>query len=318
MSGWGGRWALGSLAALMLCGPARAEEGGFEFALIGDTPYSAYHRAQLPKILDALGAERLEFIIHDGDFKDGSSACSDAVFADRLAVFNASAHPFVFVPGDNEWTDCHRFTAGGFDPLERLAKLREMFFPTPKTLGKRRFAVETQASLQPAHAEYREHLRWRRGAVLFVTLNVPGSQNNIGSGAEPSAEFVDRSAAVSAWMKDSFTLARAQGMKGVVLVMQADPDFAAHRKGRPKRGYGDLLNQLAAEVARFSGQVMLVHGDSHELTIDQPLRKPGGAVVENFTRVETFGHPFAGWVQVRVDERAPMLFTLTPKPWGGD
>ena len=37
--------------------------------------------------------------------------------------------PLVHTPGDNEWTDCYRKKAGEFDPLERLAKVRAMFFP---------------------------------------------------------------------------------------------------------------------------------------------------------------------------------------------
>ena len=35
----------------------------------------------------------------------------------------------IYVPGDNEWTDCHRANNGGYDPLERLAFLRAMFYP---------------------------------------------------------------------------------------------------------------------------------------------------------------------------------------------
>ena len=42
----------------------------------------------------------------------------------------------VLTPGDNEWTDCHRVAAGEYQPLERLAKLREVFYPVPgMTIG---------------------------------------------------------------------------------------------------------------------------------------------------------------------------------------
>lgn len=303
-------------AALLSAGlAAQADDARYDFALIGDTPYSAFDRVQLPKIIEALGKQKFAFVIHDGDFKDGSSACSDAVFADRLAIFNASAHPFIFVPGDNEWTDCHRVTAGSYDPVERLNKLREMFFASPKTLGKKHFAVDTQANLDSAHSAYREHLRWSRGQVLFVTLNVPGSENNFGRGTQPSSEFIDRRAAVSAWLKDSFTLAKAQEKRGIVLVMQADPDFVANAMGKASAGYRDFLNQLTEEVGNFPGRVILVHGDSHNLTIDQPLRSRSGVVFDNFTRIETYGYPFAGWVQVSVDETTPQLFKIQAHPW---
>ena len=48
--------------------------------------------------------------------QERSSRCDDATFEDRLRRFQASAHPFVFIPGDNEWTDCHRENNGAYDP----------------------------------------------------------------------------------------------------------------------------------------------------------------------------------------------------------
>ncbi|MEY3201316.1 MAG: hypothetical protein RIR70_866 [Pseudomonadota bacterium] len=304
---------------LLLASHAMAGASRYEFALIGDAPYNAIARGQFIDMLKKMGEQPFAFIIHDGDFKDGASACSDAVFADRLALFNGSAHPFVFVPGDNEWTDCHRFTAGSYHPEERLARLREMFFLKPFTLGKKRFELESQSQAGPPHAAYREHLRWQRGPVLFVTLNVPGSRNNIGQRDHPSSEYLSRHAAVIDWMTSSFEIAARRGMKGIVLVMQADPHFEDYRAGKTVVGYNDFLNHLTHEVTRFSGQVMLVHGDTHTLTIDQPLRHPKtGAVIETFTRIQTYGHPYAGWVRVVVDESGKQLFKITAEPWQGE
>ena len=41
--------------------------------------------------------------------------------AAQIAGFPAVADPVVYTPGDNEWTDCHRASAGGYLPTERLA-----------------------------------------------------------------------------------------------------------------------------------------------------------------------------------------------------
>ena len=54
-------------------------------------------------------------------------ALRDAVFQNRFDLFNEFRAPFIFVPGDNEWTDCHRANNGGYDPLERLERLWTMF-----------------------------------------------------------------------------------------------------------------------------------------------------------------------------------------------
>lgn len=294
-----------------------AVESEYDFALVGDTPYSTSSRHAFIDMLAALDHEPLVFIAHAGDFKSGNEPCSDALFADRLAIFSRSRHPFIFVPGDNEWTDCHRTLAGGYDPLERLGALRNLFFAQPRTLGQTAFELTSQPEVDARFAAYREHLRWATGPVWFVTLNIPGSQNNIGSRAHPSAEFVARSRAVASWLKAGFALAReTPGNRGLVIIMQADPDFLAHAVGKASDGYRDFLNQLTQEVMHYPGEVLLVHGDTHVYKADKPLRHPTrGTVLENFTRVETFGHPFQGWVKVRVRPGEPSLFQVEPHAW---
>lgn len=108
----------------------------FESALIGDTPYNDAQMQKFLRMQRQIDAARLAFIVHDGDFKSGSSVCDDETFVSRKELFDAFAHPFVFVPGDNEWTDCHRANNGGYDPLERLARLRTLFFADDYSLGR--------------------------------------------------------------------------------------------------------------------------------------------------------------------------------------
>src|SRR2546426_6853387 len=50
-----------------------------------------------------------------------SGPCTDAWFEARKRQFARLEHPFILLPGDNDWTDCHRT---GFDPMERLAEWR--------------------------------------------------------------------------------------------------------------------------------------------------------------------------------------------------
>ena len=100
----------------------------FSFGVFGDTPYNGFERRHLPALIAEMDAEPLKVVIHDGDLKSGGERCDDALFNERLAVFQTSRHPFVFVPGDNDWTDCHRSSNGAYDPLERLDRLRQLFF----------------------------------------------------------------------------------------------------------------------------------------------------------------------------------------------
>jgi hypothetical protein len=294
--------------ALLLACTVQAET--WRFAVIGDTPYSDHERHELPRMLEDIAAEHPSFIVHAGDFKDSRMVCSDAVFLDRRRLFDNSAVPLLYVPGDNEWTDCRQLAAGHFDPLERLQTLREMFFATPSSLGRERLPVEQQ------RGGYPEHLLWRLGPVLLVSLNVPGPNNNFGMGATPSDEFLTRNPAVIDWLLKGFAAARREGSAGIVIVMQANPGFKHHASGLTHAGYRDLLETLRSETLAFPGQVLLIHGDTHWQRIDQPLHHPTTHLpIANFTRLETFGYPVMGWVKVIVDSEYPRLFRFEVHPY---
>lgn len=279
------------------------------FALIGDTPYSDYERSELPKMLEAIADSHVDFVVHIGDFKHGGDRCDDRVFEDRYRLFNASRVPFVFVPGDNEWTDCERRSNGSYDPLERLGKLRELFWKDTYSLGQRKLALERQPG------NYPENSRFRLGPVLFVTLNIPGGDNNFGKADTASEEFQARNPRLIDWLKDSFKLARREKLAGIVILFQADPGFTNLAMGLSHRGYRVFLETLRDETLHFPGQVVAVHGDTHISRIDKPLRDLSGKTVGNFVRVETFGYPGMGWTRGLIDTDHPALFRFETHPW---
>ncbi len=296
-------------AALLVTLGARAET--WRFAVIGDVPYSDHERQELPKLLEAVADAKVAFVAHIGDIKSGKDRCDDALYADRKAVFNASRVPFVYVPGDNEWTDCDRLSNGGYDPLERLHRLRQFFWPDNQSLGKKRLILEQQPG------KYPEHARFQLGPVLFVTLNVPGSDNNWGKTDTPTAEYTARNPVVLDWLVDSFTLARQKKLKGVVVLFQADPGFKHFSQGLGHAGFRNLLTVIKAETERFPGPVVVVHGDTHLSRIDHPLRDQANQPWEKFTRVETFGYPIMGWTLGVIDSDSPTLFHFETHPWPG-
>ncbi len=125
------------LLAACLFFSALAHGETWSFALIGDVPYSNRERRELPRMLDAIADSNVAFVAHVGDIKHGQERCDDALFEERQRLFDASRVPFIFVPGDNEWTDCIRVSNGGYDPLERLAALRTLFWQRPDSLGRK-------------------------------------------------------------------------------------------------------------------------------------------------------------------------------------
>ncbi|MEY2890890.1 MAG: hypothetical protein RJA98_798 [Pseudomonadota bacterium] len=325
--------AAAAVLALSGCasGAAAANGGSFSFGLWGDMPYAKAHDApKIPALLASINASDIAFSIYDGDIKDGSSRCEDATFDDAKKMFNALLRPTHYVPGDNEWTDCHRLNNGGFDNLERLAVLRKTMFSQPGSFGQTSMATERQG--RPGEA-YVENQRFAHQGVVFVTLNIPGSNNNLvvsatdcsnKSARKPAqcdadnAEFLARDDANVRWLRESFAQARQQGARGVVVVFQADPGFDLPETENLDEslapqfsGYRNFMAELTAETEKFKGQVLMVHGDTHFFKHDMPLYSPT-KLLPNFTRLETFGSPSVHWVRVVVDASNPQLFTIQP------
>ena len=283
--------------------------GRFTFALIGDMPYGPEGDLKFPNVIADINSDRnLSFVVHDGDIKNGSSLCSNEMFFNRLALFNAFEPPLIYVPGDNEWTDCHRANNGSYDPLERLAFLRALFFANDESLGGRTMTLERQ-SADPAYASYPENVRWAVKSVMFAGLHIVGSNNNLGRTASADAEYAARNAANLVWLADTFARARAEEHKAVMLIIQANPNFELPAAQRT--GFNDFLAALEAETLAYGKPVVLVHGDSHYFRIDKPLRgTQSGRRVEHFTRVETFGEFDNHWLHVTVDPTNPNVFVL--------
>jgi hypothetical protein len=333
-----------SCGLLLLAGRATILGGGepqsarFEFALIGDMPYDARHEQEFAHVLQAINAADVAFVVHVGDFWwDGSGwteqagghpPCSDETFQDRLGLAQRSRHPFIFVPGDNEWTDCHRAKPRTYDPLERLTKLRQLFFQGDQSLGQRTMRL-TRQSDDPQYANLRENVRWTHSEVLFVTLHMVGSNNNLGRTPDMDAEYAERNAANLVWLRQAFELAKRNGSKALMILAQADPRFEnawpavmqqrymlgglglKSPETRRATGFDEFLAALEKETVAFGQPVVYVHGDTHLFRVDKPLvgstsRRP----IENFTRVEVFGYPDTHWVRAIVDPGDPQVFSF--------
>ncbi len=285
------------------CAAPAPGPGSFEFAVLGDTPYSDAEEHEFIAMIGRIDAEPLAFAIHVGDFKGGGD-CSDALYARRRAQFDTFTHPLVYTPGDNEWTDCRRRNMGSMDPLERLARLRQVFFTDRFSLGARMPTDAQDACLAPPIAgcgcgAYPENRAWEHDGVRFVTLNVPGSDNNVGFDAASDAEAKCRDAANARWLERAVQAVAAPDARALVIAIQADP------WNTRKPVYRGLLAQVEAAAARLAKPVLFIHGDTHTYRVDRPFTAP-------ITRLETYGSPFVGWVKVTVDPRRPELFGFEP------
>lgn len=305
---WGAALAVATLAG---CATVPPPGGGFAFGVMGDAGYNAREEVVVVEMLERIGREDLAFVVHVGDFLGGVD-CTDQLFERRRREFDASAHPFIYTPGDNEWTDCRQRRRGGHDPQERLAKLRQLFFADRLSLGRRRIETLAQDACVEASPPgcgcnaHPENRAWSRSGVRFVTLNVPGSENNTGYGAG-DAEARCRDEANKRWLEESVRAVEDPGMRALVILLQANPWDSMRDVYRP------LLRQVEAAARRLRKPVLFVHGDSHGQRVDTPFADIVGTVVPGLVRLETFGSPFIGWVKVTVNPRDPQVFRFDPR-----
>jgi len=317
--------ALGLLASQ----PATAADNtseAFTFGVIGDIPYGDAEIAKFPARIQDINADSdLKFVTHVGDIKNGSSVCSDEYFANIRTQFDTFSHPLVYTPGDNEWVDCHRTNNGAYNPLERLDRLREVFFDEPgKTLGAT-MPVKSQESLGLP-----ENVRFTQNRVAFSVLNIQGSNNSLlpwtGLGettatAEQLAEVQHRTDAVIAQIHETFADAERRNDRAVVLMTQADmfdPSLLAAATANPETvsGFREIVKTVIGETNGFDAPVYLINGDSHVFAENEPL-------AEGSPWLDTYGQPAADELQrVTVDGSANatnyVRFTVAGNSTGGE
>ncbi len=336
--------AIGKLFLQMLAIPVLAtaaiglahaddDKEAYAIGLWGDLPYSAEQAAGLSALIADMNSQKLAFTVHDGDLKAGGTRCDNVIYTDALGYFNSLKAPAMFTPGDNDWTDCDRLSAGAYSPRERLDLERTVFFSTPFSMGQRRLRQEVQTTplcvgvsgLVPCV----ENRRWTVGGVMYVTLNVPGSCNNLCDTGPDLAEYTARNHANIMWLQETFAAAKARKAAAVMIIAQANVGWDQSDLTRaPLRdprtlaeanplldGYQEYLIALRNEVIAFRKPVAYVHGDSHYFRIDRPLLDSLGRRLENFTRIETFGDNQGNrtndvqWVKVNVDARSREVFS---------
>jgi len=299
-------------------------------AVIGDTPYGTAKLAEFPTLVNRINADpAVSLVAHLGDIKSGSTVCSDAYFARVRALFDTFEDPVVYTPGDNEWTDCHRTNNGAYFPPERLDAVRRTFFPVPgQTLGATKKQVLTQAS-QPGLSSFVENTMWSQSQVVFATLNLPGSNNDLvpwtnvtrEQADQQPAEYSGRLVADLLWMIDTFTRATSEDAKGIVLLVQADMWDTAESD---LSGFVPVVALLGALAQNYGRPVLLLEGDSHVFRVDHPLT-PGdplydlqpvsGVSAPNLTRIVVEGstNP-TEYLRLTVDPNTPTVFSWERVP----
>lgn len=341
-----------SAAGFMIAMPAVAVEFDRDdgakpvtIAVFGDWPYNQNLLDNANLLTGSINADpNVSLAMHVGDIHSGSAACTSADILPPIAgsnpgwnqkvyfQFQQFKKPLVYTPGDNEWTDCHKSkekSSGA--PLKELASVRSLFFAKPgRTLGLTEQMVWSQSQhfdpAYPADAKFVENVMWMDGKVLFVTVNVPGSNNDTapwtGNFADPAAqaqEVAERTDADLRWLQAAFDFAKKHHARAVVIGQQADMWDPEALASNELYAYTPYVQKLADLVLDFGRPVLLLNGDSHVYGADRPLADPNSATgvihntrpVPNLTRITVQGstNAPAEWLRLTIDARKPQPFS---------
>jgi len=269
-----------SIAALLMAAPAVAATRAtapLDFIVIGDVPYTTEDQVMLVSAVPAIKALAPPFVLHVGDMKASKELCGAP--SDRFAglITALAPIPVIYTPGDNDWTDCDKFTdpATGklFSELGQLDILRKRFFARP-ALPRRGYRYTQQRHMP-------ENARFNFGNMVFVTLHVPGTNNArdqvLGDDLAVAARASEaRDVANRDWLIRAFDEARRRNSAALVVVMQADlthapltpasAGIACRESGveedRACDGFAMVRATLLEQARTFARPVYLIHGDT--------------------------------------------------------
>ena len=315
----------GAMAGVMATPAHAASHHSVVYALYGDAPYGTTPTDTsefdaTPAFIAAVNADpQVRLVAHVGDIHSGKQYCTEAYDRSVANLWQSYTDPLVYLPGDNEWTDCHKAAEGGgtYDastgqikyavdpatgqpidyasgnPVANLNLIRSIFFTQPgRTLGRHPATVLSQAQLpNPAHPSDRkfvENVMWQENGTLFVTLNIPGGSSNDGDiwyGAPTqsqaqSDEVAERTGADLRWLNDAFLIAALTHQSSVMILTQADMWDLDGKTPDHLAGYDALVDSIVTHTSAFGKPVLLVNGDSHVYRSDNPLSATAPCVTE--------------------------------------
>jgi hypothetical protein len=314
--------------ALICTTSAHAETSStLSFAVVSNALTRPSDEPAVRSMLDALGRDRdLSFVVYDGNVKGANEPCRDSIYQSRHDLLDASRTPVVLLLGQHDWADCGLAHSGGYDPVERLDFVRQLFFPDANSLGQNPLTLARESDVARFRT-YREIVRWQDQGVAFIGLNVPGPNNYYLTAGGRNGEFEDRAVATGFWIEHAAETARRSEMRALVIILQGDPDFGRYerrerfawlrfsRSNQPRDGFLELKRSLVKAAETFRGPIIVIHGtetpEPNGFHIDQPLRNDKGITVTNLTRVAiAFKKPQSQWLDVQTNAQWRPPFRL--------
>ena len=170
-----------------------------------------------------------------------------------------------------------------------------------------------QADVMSQFSLYVENSYWINGQFIFVSLNIPGSNNDFERNVTAVNEYFKRNNANLAWIDHTFKVATEKKLAGIIFAFQADMFTGQIQSDDLANGYRDTVVSLSTHAEKFKKAVLLIHGDTHRLRIDQPLKTSDKKyVLENVIRVELMGEDEIQALEITVNAEQNSPFSFRP------
>jgi hypothetical protein len=294
--------------ALAAAGKDKEEDNTHRFAVIGHS-FNDGGEKRLKAAIDETGDKSTAFVVVTG-IKGNGEPCSDKVYQQRRTLIDDGKRPMVVLPAGSDWTEC-RNSAGRTNAIERLNRVRELFYAEPTSLGASKLPL-TRLSMSPRFRSYAENAHWSVNKVLYATVNLPANNNHYIMEAGRNSEYEDRLVANRFWLNRLFAIAKRDKLEAVVLFSEGDVKALSQptglrallRRAVPDNdGFAETRRQVLALAQKFPGKVLLVDSAG--------LGKGAKPAIEWRGNV---GHlsTGAGALEVEVDPAAKTLFKLEP------
>ena len=279
----------------------------FSFIAFADTQYhvSPEFLSNRTQVEHEIRTANVAFLIHLGDLKSSAPPCDNAADQKALKFLKSLNKPIVYTPGDNEWADCLYAGVGLEFPETRLNQIRLKFFKQknfPTIAGR-----ISQASVSKEFSEFVENVTWSHNGIRFVTVNVPGNNNNaprmgftwdyVDTNTQAFFKFLfsntyfEKYFVISRYLEPTSqlgrgnwsefnrrTMANSQWLKFASELAVKNNDsalvvlsHAGPNLGIPLRiqnGYEPLLKDLKAVARKFRKPVLWLHASEHRFMMD--------------------------------------------------
>lgn len=296
------------LFAAAACNAALAQPVAFSFGVIAPTTTRAADEAGLRDAILATDADNLAFVVSSG-IKTAQEGCSDKLFFKRKELFQGAKNGLIVSISASDWSNC-KADNGRSMAIERLSRVRDLFFEDDFSFGASKLPLTRQAST-PKYRTYVENLRWDVGNLVFATVHLPSNNNDFVAAAGRNSEFDDRLIADRDWLHRVFGVATQKGAAGIVLFCDGNPLAPPDAMGLPgqgarRDGFAEIRKQIVALSTRFPGKVVLIHGR-------EGASGASGASAATLTWRGRLGAVAlgSGSVKITVDPAAPALFALS-------